>query len=251
MCDRLMGYWKIGNTCDEPSTWSDLNDLFDEYSSWLYENGWCIGIIYLIAGPLIALFGVTMFPYVVASLVAIFTLGFFCGLGFAFGWMETTGGTIAIILAGLVLGILAGCLVRRNFKWMLGLLGMIGGFFAGSLLFSLISGMAGGWNAVWGYWVFSSILAIVGCIAACYIGMPVVMVATSLAGSYLFMRSWTLFFPGNYPSESELVASKEEDVLEMSAMFWAYIGIFFVSFACSLTFQCKCAKPNQELDDHF
>ena len=180
----------------------DLGDLATESLGWLYDNEWCIGIIYVIAGPLIALFGVSMFPYIVASLVAIFFIGLVCGLGLAFGWMGSTGGSIAVLCVGLVLGIIAGCVVRRNIKWMLGLLGLIAGFFSGSLIFALISSMAGGWNAVWGFWVISCIMAIVGCVAAIYIGLPLVMIATSLVGSYLFMRSWTLFFPGNYPSES-------------------------------------------------
>jgi len=58
--------------------------------------------------------------------------------------MESTGGSIATICVALVLGIIAGCLVRRNFKLMLALLGMVAGFFGGSFLFALISGMTGG-----------------------------------------------------------------------------------------------------------
>ena len=37
----------------------------------------------------------------------------------------------------------------------------------------------------------------------------------------------------------------------MTGIFWVFIAIFAVSFACTLTFQCKYSKPNQELDDHF
>lgn len=81
--------------------------------------------------------------------------------------------------------------------------------------------------------------------------MPLVIIATSMVGSYLFMRSWTLFFPGHYPSESELVSSKGEDYLEMDSIFWVFIGLFAVSFAFSLVYQCKYAKRHQELEDGF
>ena len=54
---------------------------------WLQQNEWVIGIIYVIAGPIIALFGTAWFPYVVASLVAIFVMGTITMLSLAFGWM--------------------------------------------------------------------------------------------------------------------------------------------------------------------
>ena len=164
--------------------------------------------------------------------------------------MATATGTWVTLGVALVLAIIAGCVVRRNIRLMLGLLGLIAGFFSGSLVFALISGMSG-WNAVWGFWTISAILAIVGCIAAVYLGLPLVMTATSFVGSYLFMRSWTLFFPGNYPSESELIASKDGEPLELDAIFWVFIGVFAVSFGISLTYQCKYAKVNEELDDEY
>ena len=91
---------------------------------------------------------------------------------------------------------------------MLALLGMVAGFFAGSFLFALISGMTGGsWNETWGYWLLTITGAVVGAVLALYLGKVFVQVSTSLIGSYLFMRSWTMFFPGSYPSEEALVAS--------------------------------------------
>lgn len=136
-------------------TLDDLSDLAADSVGWLYENEWVIGVIYIVAGPLIAIFGAMWFPYIVASLVALFVIVVICMLGLSFGWMESIGASIAIVLVALVLGILAGCLVRRHIKWMLGLLGLIAGFFGGTLLYALISGMAGGWNAVWAFWVFA------------------------------------------------------------------------------------------------
>ena len=228
----------------------DLSDLAEEGVGWLYENEWVIGVIYLIIGPLVAIFGARWFPYIIASLIAMFVLVLICMLGLSFGWMESVGASIAICLVGLALGIVAGCLVRRNFKVMLGLLGLIAGFFGGTLLYALISGMAGGWNAVWAFWVFACIMAIVGCVLAIYLGMPLVMISTSLVGSYLFMRAWTMFFPGNYPNEHELIENKGSD-LDMGGIFWVFIGVFIVSFLVSLYWQCKHSKRHADLDDHF
>jgi len=239
--------------CPIAKSITDITDAIstatDDSLGWLYENEWAIGIIYVVFGPLIALFGASWFPYIVASLVAIFTIGVVCGLSLAFGWMATGLGTGLTIGVAFILGILGGCFVRRNIKVMLGLLGMIAGFFSGSLIFALIAASSG-WNAVWGFWVISVVMAIIGCVAAVYVGMPLVMTSTSLVGSYLFMRSWTLFFPGNYPSEAELIDSKGGD-LEIDAFFWVFISIFVVSFIGSLAFQCKYATPHKELDDEY
>ena len=211
--------------------------MADESLGWLYENEWAIGLIYVVAGPLIALFGAAWFPYIIAALVAIFAMGVVCSISLSAGWMASTVGTWVTLCIALVIGIVSGCFVRKNFKVMLGLLGIISGFFSGSLVFALIATLTG-WNAIWGYWVLSVAFAILGCIATIKLGMPIVMIATSLVGSYLFMRAWTLFFPDHYPSEAELVETKGEE-LEVDAIFWVFIGVFALSFSVSLTFQCK------------
>ena len=216
---------------------------------WLEENQWAIGVIYLLFGPLIAFFGAKWFPYITASLCAIFLMTLTAMLSSQLGWMDTTLGAVLTIIGALAIGIAVGCFVRRCFKVMLGLLGLVAGFFSGSLVFALISGMTGGeWKAVWGFWVVSAVLAIVGCVLAIYLGMPLVMFSTACIGSYLFMRAWTLFFPGNYPNEWDLIDPETREELDMGAMFWLFVGIFVVSFAFTLTFQCKSQDHHEDLD---
>ncbi len=130
---------------------------------------------------------------------------------------------------------------------MVGLLGLIGGFFSGALVFALIAGMSG-WTAVWGYWVISVLLAVVGCVAACYMGKSIVIGSTALVGSYLFMRAWTLFFPGHYPSEAQLMEAPEE--LEFDSIFWVFVGVFVLTFIGTTVFQCKRDESHEDLDDY-
>ena len=106
-----------------------------------------------------------------------------------------------------------------------------------------------GWDAVWGFWLISVLTAIVGCVVTCYMGKSVILVSTSFVGSYLFMRSWTLFFPGYFPSEAELLDT--ENPIEPDAMFWVFIAIWAVGFLIFTVFQCKRNDSNEELDDHF
>ena len=165
-----------------------VNIDLEKYMGWLSENGWAIGIIYLIAGPPIALFGLKWFPYVTASLIAIFVIGLCISLSMAFGWMASTVGTVVTFVVALILGILAGCIVRRNVWIMVGLLGLVAGWFSGTFVNAFIVAVSG-WEAVWGFWVISGLMAAIGCVAACYLGTTVVLLSTSMVGSYLFMRA--------------------------------------------------------------
>lgn len=218
----------------------------DAMMSWLDENTWCIGIIYLLAGPVIALFGTAWFPWVCAGLIAIFVFGFILFASLSFGWMTGTTGIVVTFIVALILAILCGMLVRRKIWLMVGLLGLVAGFFSGSLIATLVYSMTGS-EAVWMFWVISIVMAGVGCALACFLGKTVVLTSTSMVGSYLFMRSWTLFFPGNYPNETELANDTTE--LELSGTFWIFIAVFLVGFAGSVAFQCRWAQTHEELDD--
>lgn len=219
-----------------------------EYLGWLSENQWAIGILYLVVGPLLALFGQKWFPYVTAALVAIFVIGIICSLSLAFGWMASTVGTVVVLVVALILGVLAGILVRRNIRLMVALLGGVAGFFSGALIFALIASSTG-WTAVWGYWLVCSLMAAIGVVVAFYFGLTVVMLSTAFVGSYLFMRAWTLFFPGHYPSEAELMNNAAN--LELDAIFWVFVGVFAVSFIGSIFYQRKFSEVHAELDDEY
>jgi len=151
-----------------------------------------------------------------------------------------------VFVAAIIVGVLVGMLVRRHVWIMVGLLGLIGGFFSGALVFALIAGMSG-WTAAWGYWVISILLAVGGCVAACYLGKTIVIGSTALVGSYLFMRAWTLFFPGHYPSETQLMNDPES--LEFDAIFWVFVSIFIVTFIGTAVFQCKRDETHEDLND--
>ena len=180
---------------------TDIEVVESEEEGWFHDNEWCIGIIYLVAGPIIALFGTAWFPQVTAFLVSVFIFSVGLTLCMGAGWCATTAHAIIVcILLFLVASFSAVC-VRQSVWSMIGLLGLISGFFFGAFTFTIVA-TSSGWEPEWGYWMLTSIFALIGFIFACYYGVPVVMVLTSIVGSYLFMRAWTLFFPGHYPSES-------------------------------------------------
>lgn len=174
-------------------------------------------------------------------------MGVVLSLSLAFGWMVTTTGTIISCVVAVLLGVIIGMVIRRNIWIMIGLLGLVAGFFSGSLVYALIFGISG-WKSVWGFWGISVLMAVIGCVLSCYLGKALVLISTSLIGSYMFMRAWTLFFPGNYPSEAELIDPDSE--LELNAIFWVFIGVFGVSLITSIIFQTKRAKTHADLDEY-
>lgn len=237
----------------DPSIYDQASEIADKTDDWLADNEWCIGIVYLVAGPLIALFGTAWFPYITAALVAIFTIGFSTFGAMELGWTETVGGSVGVLLGALALGILAGCLVRRSVWLMVGLLGGMAGAYFGGWLCLLIFASAGSpfqmyMIAPWLFYLFVIAFGAIGMCIACKKGVPMVMICTAFAGSYLFMRSWTLFFPGTWPSEKEIFGG-EADYSDYGYMIWVYLCIFAASFAGALVFQCKVyTHVHPELD---
>ena len=175
---------------------------------WLYENQWVIGILFAIVGPLLAFLGTKWFFFLMTALGAIVTMELVIGVSLACGGMDGKTGSILTCCIALVLGLLSVCLLMRSQKLMLGILGFACGFYSGVFLFSIICWCTGGkWNAVWGYYLFAGIFGVTGAIRGIQRGKLIVMIFSSIVGSYLTMRALTLFFPGNYPSEVELIHS--------------------------------------------
>jgi len=222
-----------------------VNIDVDSYVGWLEDNEWVIGIIYVVVGPPIALFGTQLFPYVAATIICIFTLAIFVSMALAFGWMNTVGGSIGCLAAGLVLGVIAAVLMKRHVWLLVALLGGVGGFFGGALIFSIIAA-ASGWTAVWGWWVICCSMAVIGVVLGYKLGAPIVLLTTSFVGSYLFMRAWTLFFPGHYPSESEIMNNPED--LDVDAIFWVFVGVLAACFLGSVCYQTKRGQVHEDLD---
>ena len=79
---------------------------------WLHEYAWVIGIVYLFCGPLIAFFGGKWFQYIFAALFGLYSCYFFCIISLSAGWMESAGWATAVIITAIILGIVAGLLVR-------------------------------------------------------------------------------------------------------------------------------------------
>jgi len=150
-------------------------------------------------------------------------------MGDSFGWSDSTIGFICIVIGGLLLALLVGWFVRRHIWMMVSLLGLVAGFFSGAVIFALIAS-ASGWDDPIGLWIISIIMALVGLYLSYRHGYWLVLIATSFAGSYLFIRAWTIFYPGHWPTERQIIDGN----VRTDDMFWIFFFSFILCFICSI-----------------
>jgi len=145
-----------------------------------------------------------------------------------------------VLAGGLVAGILVGMIVRRFMPVMVGLLGFITCFLGVWYIFAVISITSGefyGWLA----WTLSLVIGVAGLLCALKFCETFVLIGTSFCGSYMFVRAWTLIFPGNWPSDAEIVSGD----VEINSLFWVFFSLVAFFFVLSLVWQ----KKHQEHDD--
>ena len=174
-------------------------------------NPWIMGTIFLAVGLVVGLFGQKLFPWVAASVVALFTMTCLGSLFLAFGLMDGMAGAIIFTVLSIGLGIGAGSLVRRNIQLMMLVLDIVTGFFGGAVVFGIVV-LATAWQAYWGFWLFCILGALLAFVISVKLGWLGAALKCSLIGAYFFMRAFTLYFPGYYVTESDLVEKDAEDL---------------------------------------
>ena len=216
----------------------------------LYNNEWVIGIIYLTFGTWLALFGKIYFTLNMAILTALFTVDMTCNVSLSAGLMASDDGTFASIGLGFLLGITAGAIVGKyqSLNLKLFVLGMVTGVYSGAFFFAVICAYyEGEMNALWAYWLITGLNGVVGGWRGMHRGKAIMSIFTSVVGSYYFMRSLTMFYPGDYPSEVALVVSQSpKNPVEMSNLFWAYVAVFLVVNWATLMVQNRFLAPEGE-----
>jgi len=88
------------------------------------------------------------------------------------------------------------------------ILGGIAGFFAGALAYNLI--FVTWWPSVWAYAGIAFGTAFIGCFAANWFKEDVIIISTSLIGSYIFVRGISML-AGGYPDEVTMFKELDND----------------------------------------
>lgn len=170
------------------------------FAQFMHKYPWMFGLIMILGGPIVALYGRRFFPWVIAGIVSVtLLLGtlVFCSL---VGFMETNIGLASSIIASLVVGGLAGWFVMKTVWIAVGILGLIGGFFMGTMIYTIFLAVLHN-GALWAMVTFSILCAVLGGFLSFKFSKQVVLFFTSLIGSYSFMRGLSYFF-GGFPDET-------------------------------------------------
>lgn len=197
---------------------------------WLSDNPYVLGIMLLVVGPMIAMCGKRWFPYIAATMGGMFIGGFFMLVAGAFGWLSSTVWIIVCVLIAVALGVAFGMLLRKVIWFAVGLVGIIGGFFLGSFVYTLIL-HASGWESYWGYWGVAIGFAVLGGVLSCYFGKNIVLLCTSFFGSYLFVSGLNYILGGS-PGLAEICGklSAGQSVVFTSASY-VYLAVLIAMFA--------------------
>ena len=152
----------------------------------------------IVGGPFVAFFGKRYFSWIIAGIVVVSfhlaVLGF-CSVA---GFMETNIGVAVSIGVALFIAILSGFFVYRIIRIGEIVLGFVGGFITGSLFYTIVLAV-NQVGSVWAMLIVCMLFAVVGCWLA-YKIRSIILVYTSLVGSFSFVRGFS-YFLGGYPSE--------------------------------------------------
>jgi hypothetical protein len=118
------------------------------FGNFMNENPWILGIILLVCGPFIAFCGKRFYPWVTA-----FIAGIFVGFGSftifsALDWTCSTAGLVICVIVAIVLAVLASKIVFKMVWVGIGMLGIVGGYFLGTMIYTLLLASFK-WEALW------------------------------------------------------------------------------------------------------
>ena len=107
---------------------------------------------------------------------------------------------------GILACIFVTSIVQKAIWFAVGVVGIVAGGSVGVLLWSslVVAGLFA--NAPWTMILFAAIFAVIGGVMTFKWGKEMIAIATSIIGSYTFMRGSTLIF-GGYPNESDIWTS--------------------------------------------
>ena len=165
------------------------------------NNEWLVGILAILMGGFMGLFGLKFLRPIAGCLVGIFIFSVTIVLSSMFGFFTTLLGIILTISIAVVGGILLGVITLYAIWVAIGVLGMLGGFFLGSLIYEMTL-MQFDFVHAWGFMTLTICGVLLGVVLSFKYGKEVIVISTSLVGGFSVMRGTCMFFPNRFPSLS-------------------------------------------------
>ena len=143
-------------------------------------------------------------------------------------------GTMLSYLVSIAVGVFVGFILQKMLKIGAAIIGAIGGFLIGFTLHNVLF-----------YWTQSEImlmtLSILGALAMAILSLKqydnIVMIGTSMMGSYCFVRGFTLLIGDDTLNESTIIDRIETG--DISTEFYLYVAVFLIVFAMGSVYQRK------------
>ena len=169
--------------------------------TWIKANAKYIGLLLLfVVGPMIALLGKRCFPWISALIGAVIVIPLVIFLSSGQGWLDTDKGFWIVFVIAVLAGLLTAFILHRSVWIGVGLIGIYTGWTIGFLIYGALLASFG-WHSIWGSWAIRTTLAIAGGALAFKYGRALVIIGTSIIGSYMFTRGLTLVFDPEFPTE--------------------------------------------------
>jgi MFS family permease len=183
-------------------------------------------IIFILFGIFLIGWGLKMFNitiFLVTAVVGTFASG---SLFYSFTSYSTAGGILWVVffvsvLIGCVLGYLAVKFEKVGFFGLGFCLGGVGGMVLfNSVILPFLSATE---NFQWLFYVVVCILAVCGGLLALWIWKDVIIIATSVIGSYMVVRSFSVIF-GGFPAETAVASGQ----VHFSGVAYAYLAVMVI-----------------------
>merc|ERR1712060_20056 len=251
-CDETMGHedyefslGALGNICEpyiDTVSWvackrldvSALWDYISEYSEYF-------GVFLLISGMLLTFTGRKLLKPAICCAGFLTTIALSCLIFYsvylekesqlADFWYFLGGGAFVGIFIGLLLA----------YFWKIGaaVLAGWGGLCGGLILNETVLFRA---EMEWLFWTSIVLCVLTAAVVSFVIADQVVIVATTLLGSYFLVRG-VACYAGHYYNEITMAKMAKEGLLEdIDPWYWAYVGGFVVAVAVGMLIQCRSYK---------
>ena len=100
------------------------------------------------------------------------------------------------------------------------------------------------------FWVVLSLFALAAAVASFFVYEHALIIASSIAGSYAFVRGISLF-AGHYPNEFTLLSMIEKGLMsEIDPLFYAYLAGMVVFALIGIFVQYRMRNKEQDLKRH-
>lgn len=217
------------------------------FSRFFINNPQILGILFIGFGFIISIQGLKVFAYTIFGLGAAagfaITMLLFTMLSmFESARVEDKGGkleltfigTLFTYLTSLAIGVFLGFILRRMLKIGAAIIGAIGGYLISIPILNLLFG----WTESE---TFLTVLSLGAAIATALLSMRqydnIVIFGTSVLGSYLFVRGFSLFIKNSFPPESELLERIATG--DVPDLFYVFLAVFSLMVGLGVFHQRK------------